>query len=306
MSKTFLITGATGKQGGGTVDALLASPEASDSTILAVTRNPHSPGAQKLASKAKNIKIVKGDFNNVPAMFDAAREANGGKAEYDGLFLVQVPKDFKGQTPEKEEQQGKAMVDEAIKRRVRHFVYSSVDRHGERSLQNPTPVPHFISKHNIETHLLEKAKDSNMTYTIIRPVAFLENLTPDFMGKMFATTWREALGEVPLQLVSTTDIGIIASKALLRPEEFRNRQMGLAGDDLNFNEANKIYKEKFGTELPTSYGFLANGFLWMVGEMNAMFKWFRDERYAANIEECKKINPDMMSFGDYLVKKFKT
>ncbi|KAL9095317.1 MAG: hypothetical protein Q9165_002574 [Trypethelium subeluteriae] len=306
MSKTYFITGATGKQGGCTVDALLASPEASGSTILAITRNPQSPGAQKLASKAKNIKIVKGDFNDVPAMFDAAQEANDGKAEFDGLFSVQVPKDFKGQTPEKEEQQGKAMVDEAIKRGVRQFVYSSVDRHGERSLQNPTPVPHFISKHNIEKYLLERAEDSNMTYTIVRPVAFLENLTPDFMGKMFATTWRVALGEVPLQLVSTTDIGIIASKALLSPEEFRNRQIGLAGDDLNFDKANKIYEEKFGTELPTSFGFLANGFLWMVGEMNTMFKWFKDERYAVDIEECRRINPGMMSFGDYLEKKFKT
>ena len=144
MSKTLLITGGTGKQGGATVDALLASPEASDYTILAVTRNPSSPGAQKLLAKSKAVKLVEGDFNDVPAMFEAARDANSGKTELDGLFLVQVPMDFKGQTPEKEEQQGKNMVDEAVKRGVRHFVYTSVDRHGERSLQNPTSVKHFI------------------------------------------------------------------------------------------------------------------------------------------------------------------
>lgn len=144
MSKTLLVTGGTGKQGGATIDALLASPEASDYTLLAVTRNPDSPGAQKLAAKSNVIKLVKGDFNDVPSMLDAAQEANGGKIEFDGLFLVQVPMDFKGQTPEKEEQQGKNMVDEAIKRGVKHFVYTSVDRHGERSLQNSTPVKHFI------------------------------------------------------------------------------------------------------------------------------------------------------------------
>ena len=144
MSKSLLITGGTGKQGGATIDALLAAPEASNYTILAVTRNPESPSAQKLVAKAKNIKLVKGDFNDVPAMFEAAKEANGGKTAFDGVFSVQVPMDFKGQTPEKEEQQGKNMVDEAIKTDVKHFVYASVDRHGGRSLQNPTPVKHFI------------------------------------------------------------------------------------------------------------------------------------------------------------------
>ena len=109
-----------------------------------------------------------------------------------------------------------------------------------------------------------------MTYTILRPVAFLENLTPNFMGKMFATAWREAVGEVPLQFISTTDIGVIAAKALVNPGQFESRQIGLAGDDLNFATASEVYKEKFGTDLPTTYGFLARGFLSMIKDMGIM------------------------------------
>ena len=73
MSKALLITGATGKQGGATIDALISSPShTTDYTILAVTRNPSSASAQALQTKSPSIKLVAGDFNDVPAIFAAA------------------------------------------------------------------------------------------------------------------------------------------------------------------------------------------------------------------------------------------
>ncbi|KAI9688620.1 MAG: hypothetical protein M1820_010221 [Bogoriella megaspora] len=303
MPKTFLITGATGKQGGATVDALLSDPN--PPMILALTRDPDSASAQKLKNRHSNIDVIKGDFNDAPALFEAVKKANGGNDQLDGLFSVQVPMDFKGQTPETEERQGKALVDEAAKRGVKHFVYTSVDRHGEKSLENPTAVKHFASKHNVELHLIEKAKATGMTYTILRPTAFLENFSPGWGGKFFATAWREAVGNVPLQFVSTTDIGIIAAKALLDPARFENKQIGLAGDELTFEGARETYKEKIGTEIPTTYGFLANGILRMLKDFKVMMKWFHDEQYAASVEECRKIHPGMMTFGDYLEKKYR-
>ena len=38
--------------------------------------------------------------------------------------------------------------------------------------------------------------------------------------------------------------------------------------------------------------------------LNYLQKWFKDEQFDASIEECKKIYPGMMSFGDYLDKKY--
>lgn len=91
---------------------------------------------------------------------------------------MQVPKDVV-----KEEQQGKALVDEALKAGVKRFVYTSVDRGGdERSWQNETDVPHFRSKHRIEWHLREEAekKGGEMTWAVLRPVAFMDNIQPGF------------------------------------------------------------------------------------------------------------------------------
>lgn len=56
MSRAVLITGATGKQGGAVVKSLLQAK--ANFTILAVTRNPSSPAAQKLKDASPNISLV--------------------------------------------------------------------------------------------------------------------------------------------------------------------------------------------------------------------------------------------------------
>ena len=84
MSKAVLITGATGKQGGAVVNALLSS----DFTILAVTRNTASPSAQKLAQKSPKIKLVQGDLNDPTVIFKNAKEVAGKQIW--GVFSVQV------------------------------------------------------------------------------------------------------------------------------------------------------------------------------------------------------------------------
>lgn len=205
-TKNLLITGATGKQGGAAIDALMADKAASQFTVYALTRNVESASAKKLVAKYPSIKLVAGNLNNCPTIFSAA------KVPIWEVFSVQVPMGS-GATVETAEKQGKDLVDAAIANGVSHFVQTSVDRHGEHSFDNPTNIPHFISKHRIEKHLEEKAKGSKMTWTILRPVFFMENLTNDFAGKLVSATWWVALGpDRKLQLVSTGDIGYFAAR----------------------------------------------------------------------------------------------
>jgi hypothetical protein len=81
------------------------------------------------------------------------------------------------------------LVDESLKQDVKCLVYKPVDRGGDASMSNLTKVPRFIFKHEIEKHSIEQSKGSGMDWTILRPTAFCENLTPDFFGKVFATAW---------------------------------------------------------------------------------------------------------------------
>lgn len=86
MSRTLLITGATGKQGGSVVSALLANK--SDFQILAVTRDATSASAQKLGSRSSKITLVQGDLDDAESIFQSAKAA--AKQPIWGVFSVQV------------------------------------------------------------------------------------------------------------------------------------------------------------------------------------------------------------------------
>lgn len=187
---------------------------------------------------------------------------------------------------------------------MKHFVYSSVDRHGDRSIDNPTDVPHFISKHNIEHHLIKQAEKSDMTWTILRPVAFMDNWNVKNMASIFTTAWKKTLHR-PLQLVATEDIGIFAAKSFLDVEQFKNRAISLAGDELTFEELDKIFLEETGAKSPQTWGLAVKAVFWMSTEMRNMFAWFENEGYAANIAELKKIHPQLKDTRTWVKESYK-
>lgn len=199
-----------------------------------------------------------------------------------------------------EEKQGKALIDEALKQKVQFFVYSSVDRGGDASYTSPTNVLHFINKHNIEHHLVEQSKNTDMRWVILRPAAFYENLSPDFFGKVFATSFMMALKGKPLQMVAAADIGFFGAEAFLYPEVYQGRGLSLAGDELTHDEMARIFKQKTGQPLPSTFRILCSIFMASMKDMGYMFKWFHDSGYKADIPELKRINPSLKSFGTWL------
>lgn len=66
MSKVIAVTGATGTQGGGVVNVMKKAP---GWTVRAVTRNPQSEAANKLAEEG--IEVVKADFDNEASLAKA-------------------------------------------------------------------------------------------------------------------------------------------------------------------------------------------------------------------------------------------
>src|SRR5271155_2954943 len=217
--QTLLITGATGKQGGAVVRALLDSPANPPFSILALTRNPSSPAAQKLASKP-NVSLVQGDFNDCASIFSKIQ------TPLYGAFLVTYPGFGPLVKRDIEEIQGKAFVDAALRHGVKYFVFSSIDRGGpQRSDEDETSVRPFASKARIEKHLIAKISaqkiEEKTQYTILRTTAYYDNLMPNFIGRTYASMWR-AQGSKPLVLISTRDIGIFAAQAFSSPSSYNN------------------------------------------------------------------------------------
>ncbi|KAH8819136.1 hypothetical protein F5884DRAFT_743561 [Xylogone sp. PMI_703] len=299
-SKSILVTGATGKQGSALIDALIAAQAANNAVgpfkILAVTRDRTSHSAKVLDNKP-NVSVIQGDLSDPDAIFDEAT-VDGHKVW--GVFAVLINSD-------EEEKQGKALVTTAVARGVQHFVYSSGDRGGpERSEEDPTFVKNFAAKFHIEKHLQKLAASSpqEMTYTILRPVTFYENMTTDIHGKGFARMWEQMGPKKPLQLISTKDIGLFAAKAFLNPEEYRNVGLTLVGDELNHTAANAIFQEVVGHPMPMAPCPIGTAVKYFLKDtVGDMFKWFEEVGYGGDVAECKKILPGLVDYRTWLVEQ---
>lgn len=223
--KTVLVTGATGKQGGAAVRALLAAGH----RVLALTRKPDSPAALEL--KAAGAAIAEGDFGNAGSLEQACRGA-------DILFAMSTP--FEAGT-DAEVRQGVALIDAAEATDVGHVIYSSV-----AGAHQASGVPHFESKFQVEQYLAGRRKN----YTIIAPVAFMDFLNPILRESLKAGELRMALpSERPLQYVSVHDIGCFAAALVERGKAVIGKRFEIAGDELSGEETVKVLSRASGRDI---------------------------------------------------------
>lgn len=272
MKKIILVIGATGHQGGAVVAALRRS----QFSIRALVRDVNDPKAQSLAHSG--IELTQGDLEDPESLLRAMRGVHG-------VFSVQGYR-----LGDREVIQGKNVADAALKSGVKHLVYSSVGGADRNS-----GVPHFETKWQIEEYI----RKLGIPHTILRPVAFMENLemTPPFM---FMTLIRSVLKDKPLQLIATEDIGKWAELAFVRPEQFMNAAIEIAGDELTYPQMQTVYKKVYGKP-QTSARLPA----WLLGHGGKMFKWFRDAGYKADIARCRRTVPNMLTFEAWLRKRKK-
>lgn len=120
---------------------------------------------------------------------------------------------------------------------------------------------------------------------------------------MTASLFKVTQKEKPFQLISVKDIGDLAAKAFINSEEFAGKSMGIAGDELSFGQMNKIFKDKFGTNLPITFDFVGKGLNWAVKEMSSMLKWFVSDGYGVEIENVKNVLPDLLTWEAWLEKE---
>src|SRR5262245_30410765 len=147
--RIILVSGATGRQGGGLITHLLAGPW----RIRALTRNPSGRAAQDLARRG--VEIVQGDMDDPESLKNAMQGVHG-------VYSVQ---DFWTVGAKREVQQGKNMADAARATGVEHFLYSSVG-----GAERNSGISHWETKWAVENHI----RKLGLPATILRPAAFME------------------------------------------------------------------------------------------------------------------------------------
>ncbi|KAL9563710.1 hypothetical protein ACKAV7_012099 [Fusarium commune] len=121
-----------------------------------------------------------------------------------------------------------------------------------------------------------------------------------FQAKMFLTCWKIALKNKPLQLIAVSDIGYFAAQAFMAPERYKGQAISLAGDELTFDQASRIFQEKTGQGIPLTFGIVAWLVLFFLKGIGAMFKWMQDEGFGANVQELRSSHPHLVKFETYL------
>jgi uncharacterized protein YbjT (DUF2867 family) len=272
--RTILVAGATGRQGGATVRALLERGY----SVRALTRKPESERAQKLV--AAGVEVVKGDLGD-PASLRAAVE---------GVYGVFSVTDFWEHGHDKEIAHGVNLADAAQAAGVEHFVYSSVGG-ADRA---PAAVAHFESKWQVEKHL----KTLSMTWTVLRPVSFMENWDP---AELAGGKLQSPLSPTThLQQISVDDIGRFAAEAFDHPDEWAGKTVEIAGDDRTMAEITAAIGKALGrqvdyVQMPWADFEKAAG-----PEVTAMFKWFEADGYHADVAGLRARHPFLTSFDAYL------
>ena len=269
QSKLVLVTGATGKQGGACVEALLNRGH----QVRALTRNPASPAANRL--RERGVDIAVGDFTDRDSLVRAARGV-------DAVYAMSTPYE---QGAEHETAQGITITDAGTAARVAHFVYSSV-----ASANRRTGIEHFDGKYAVEKHL----QASGVPYTIVAPVFFMENLLQPWMlpslreGKLAMALPASR----SLQQIAVADIGAFVAAVIERSDTAFGRRFDIAGDELTGDQAAATLSEATGREIRYE-GFPPDALRAQSEDMARMFEWFDSTGYAADIRLLRRDFPEV-------------
>ncbi len=284
--KTILVFGATGAQGGGVARALLARGVFK---VRALTRKADSPAAEAL--RALGAEIVQGDLDD-PATLPPA---------LDGVYGVFGVTNF-WEHFDKEEVQGRALVNAVAAAGVKHFVFSTLPPI-EKATDGALRSPHFDIKAGHE----ELARSLGIPSTFVHVPFYFENFLYFFPPRPVGDgTYQFGFpqGDTPLAAISVEDVGKIVAPMFEQPDTYIGKVVRLAGDELPATEIAAVLSRVTGMTVKYAYvpreTFAALGFPG-AEDLADMFEFYRLHipSRVKDIETCRALAPDLQSFDSW-------
>jgi uncharacterized protein YbjT (DUF2867 family) len=276
-SKTVVVCGATGRQGGAVARHLLEDGW----RVRAMTRTPEGPKARSLPDLG--AEVVRADMDD-PRSLEAAFEGAYG------VYSVQNPVTS---GLEREVAQGKNVASVAKSAGVRHLVY------GSAGLGSPTGIGSWDSKLVVEEHM----RELDLPVTILRPMAFMELMT----DKSFyppVSTWhvmpKLAGPKTKIVWLAVDDLGVIAAKAFADPDRFVGQALLLAADAQSIGECRAIWKEVRGRR-PRRFPMPVAMFERVAGtDLTTMWRWVRGGPVPLDTGPTREIHPGALTVREWL------
>ncbi|MEE4185031.1 MAG: NmrA/HSCARG family protein [Gammaproteobacteria bacterium] len=268
-STPILVGGATGTQGGAVVQELLSRGY----RVRALTRRPDSPAASRLA--ALGVEVVQGDYNDAYSL-DRALVGVRQMFFYSGRSAGEL-------------EEGLNVVAAAQRAGLDHLVYSSgAAAEPGKGLGGP--------KTQVELAIIA----SGVPYTVLRPVAFMEN----FDGQQQRIARRGITdSRAPdrlLHFIAVQDIGLLVGAAFDNPQRWIGQAINIAGDRLTVAEHVEVFSRVM--QQPITYHRLSPEALQasLPKPLRPLFAWYETVGYTADVPALRAEFPQMLTLEQYL------
>jgi uncharacterized protein YbjT (DUF2867 family) len=305
MSKKIIaVIGATGAQGGGLIDAILAD-ESGEFAARAITRNPGSDKARALAEAG--AEVVEADVNDLDSLKNAFDGAYGA-------FCVTFFWDHF--SPETELEQARKMALAADAAGVKHVIWStledtrnwmSLDDDRMPTLQGKYKVPHFDAKGEANAIFTDEV---GVPTTILNTCFYWENFIFFGSGPQRMEDGSLALvfplDDAKMPSIAVDDIGKCALGIFKRPELI-GETIGIAGGHHSGQEFADAMSAALGKEIKyvnvpadvyRSFDFPGAD---DVGNMFQFKRDFEDEYRAARpLDKTRELNPDLTPLSEWM------
>jgi uncharacterized protein YbjT (DUF2867 family) len=303
-TKTIAVIGATGAQGGGLVQAILADA-AGTFAARAITRDPDSDKAQALA--AAGAEVVAADSDDAASLERAFAGAHGAFC---------VTNFWEHHSPERELAQAANLARAAKAAGVAHVVWSTLedtrawvplDDDRVPTLQGKYKVPHFDAKGEADPIF----RDESAPTTFLRAAFYWDNFLSFGMGPRQAEdgtlTLGLPLGGAKLPGVAVKDIGRCAYGIFKGGPAMAGQYVGVAGDILTGPQMAAAFTRALGRtvtfsdipfEVYRGLGFPGADDLANMFQVQALF----EEAFCKNrdVVQSRALNPELSSFDAWL------
>ena len=288
-SKTILVFGATGAQGGSVARNLLSRGRFN---VRAITRKTDSPAAQAL--RDLGAEIVQGDLD------DPASLAKALEGCYGAFGVTNFWEHFG-----KEAEQGRNLVKAVADAKIEHFVFSTLPP-VEKATNGELRSPHFDLKAEHE----EYARSLGIPATFIHVPFYYENFLGFFPPRQAGDgTFQFGFpqGDTPLAAMSVEDVGRIVAPVFEQPETYIGKTLKLAGDEIPAADYAATMSRHAGAEIRYAHvpreTFAALGFPG-AEDLADMFEFYRVHipSRAKDVEACRALAPELQSFDAWAAK----
>ena len=242
MFPFFLVTGATGHQGGATARELLAR----NVTVHALVRDPSSLAAQEL--QRLGCILCPGSYDDVPAITTAVAGAKG-------VFLNTMPS---WDDPDAEVRQAKNVITAAVAAHTVDTVVVTTAFHaGRRSGWEKYGLGELYAHKAAVEDAVREAGFQHCT--ILRPAWLMHNYLPPFSQLHFPELKTEATlatayeSKAVMPHFDSYDVGKFAAAALLDPARFDGEEIELGNENLTIEQVAELLREASGKEVRVRY-----------------------------------------------------